>query len=103
MNRAQGAESSITSNDPECAMQANAGFEPGVMIARSTLRGALDVAEKAANDLMDKIRDVEQQRDNCVRQVGSLQEHLDTLRRIHSSQTHLVRSLMAASTQGQST
>ena len=80
----------------------NCGFEPGVMVARSVLRGALDAAEKAANDLMGKIRDIEQQRDNCVRQAGSLQEHLDNLHRIHASQTHLVRSLMAASTQGQS-
>ena len=81
----------------------NAEFEPGVMIARSTLRGALANAERAADALNEEIRKHEQQRDNFVRMAGAEQEHLDQLRRHHSEQTRHVRDLIAASTLGQST
>ena len=89
---------------PTCnVMQAtgtNAEFEPGVMIARSTLRGALANAERAADALNDEIRDLEQQRDNFVRQAGAAQLRLDQMRQSHSDQTQHVRDLLAVANQG---
>lgn len=73
------------------------------MIARSTLRGALANAERAADALNDEIHKHEQQRDNFVRMAGAEQEHLDQLRQHHASQNRHVRDLIAASTLGQST
>ena len=89
---------------PTCSVSqatgTNAEFEPGVMIARSTLRGALADAERAADALNDEIRKHEQQRDNFVRMAGAEQERLDQLRQHHSDQTRHVRNLLAAANQG---
>ena len=74
--------------------------EPRVTIARSTLRGALANAERAADALNDEIRKHEQQRDNFVRMAGAEQERLDQLRQHHSDQTRHVRNLLAAANQG---
>ena len=70
--------------------------EPGVTVARSVLHGALTAAERAADELNNKIRECEQQRDNFVRQAGAMQEHLDHLHAEHANRTRLVRELLAA-------
>ena len=77
------------------AMQATVP-DAGVTVARSVLHGALTAAERAADELNDKIRECEQQRDAFVRQAGAMQKHLDHLHAQHANWTRLVRDLLAA-------
>ena len=82
------------------AMQATANStlppDAGVTVARSVLHGALTAAERAADELNDKIRECEQQRDDFVRRAGAMQKHLDHLHAQHANWTRLVRELLAA-------
>jgi len=83
-----------------CAIQADdsnsSHAEPGVTIPMSALRGALSNAEHAANTAMDTIRDLENQRDEWVRQAGKIQGQIDRMRQEHASRTRHVRTLAAA-------
>ena len=68
----------------------------GVTISRSAQRAALRVAEKAADEVIQQLRDAEQERDQLARRIGSLQARIDALGSDREYHTRLVRGLLAA-------
>ena len=80
----------VTSSSNQCQA------EPGVTIPRSALRGALNNAERAVDEIHKLICDRQQERDNYVRKAGAVQEEIDRLRMEHGNRTSHFRALSAA-------
>jgi len=78
-----------------CNRQYNDGSGTRVEISVRELRQALLDAEHRVHDVMSKIRDQEQKRDDAVRLVGVLQQNLDSLRGECANRTAHVRALEA--------
>jgi len=70
--------------------------EPGVTIGRSALRAAISNAERAVDDIMIQIRELEAVRDGHVRQAGKVQSKLDELHQQREGRSRHVRDLTAA-------
>ena len=88
---------------PVCQQATADGLNPhyensadqGVTISRSTQRDALRVAEKAADEVIQQLRETEQERDQLVRRIGGLQNRIDALRSARNHHARLVRDLLA--------
>ena len=75
------------------------GADRGVTISRATIRAALRVAEKAADAVMQQLRETEQERDQLARRIGGLQNRIDGLKSARDYHTRLVRDLQEAEPQ----
>ena len=53
--------------------------QPAVAVPRHALRTAIRLAEQAAEEIVKRIREAEQERDNLARRVGAQQELIDGL------------------------
>jgi len=78
-----------------CDRQYNDGSGTRFEIRARELRQALLDAEHRVHEIMSKIRDQEQKRDDAVRFVGVLQQNLDSLRGECANRTAHVRALEA--------
>ena len=78
-----------------CNRQYNEGSCKVFKIHARELRQARLDAEHRVHEIMSKIRDQEQKRDDAVRLVGVLQQNLDSLRGECANRTAHVRALEA--------
>jgi hypothetical protein len=68
----------------------------GVHVSPHVLRTAILLAEQSADEINNRLRETEQERDKFVRVLGDAQRKVDSYRAEREYRTNLVRQLQAA-------